>query len=67
MSRNGVRVVDLTARLGGLALQQISAAWSRDAVRQAVSLGDLSGVPVIDWVRPRFPMTTSRHPAVPSR
>lgn len=55
MSRSGLRVVDLTARLGGLAVSQTGATLSATQPRQAIALSATPGMPTIDWVRPPFP------------
>jgi hypothetical protein len=55
MSRSGVRVVDMTARLGGLAIGQTGATLSTTESRQAIALSTTPGMPTIDWVRPPYP------------
>lgn len=55
MSRSGVRVVDMTARLGGLAVSQTGATLSPTEARQAIALSATPGMPTIDWVRPPYP------------
>lgn len=55
MSRTGVRVVDMTARLGGLAIGQTGATLSTTESRQAIALSTTPGMPTIDWVRPPYP------------
>jgi hypothetical protein len=55
MSRSGVRVVDMTARLGGLAIGQTGATLSTTESRQAIALSATPGMPTIDWVRPPYP------------
>ena len=55
MSRTGVRVVDMTARIGGLAIGQTGATLSTTEFRQAIALSTTPGMPTIDWVRPPYP------------
>lgn len=55
MSRSGVRVVDLTARLGAQALSQTGATLSPTEPRQTVALSATPGMPTLDWVRPPYP------------
>lgn len=52
MNRSGVRVIDLTARLGAQAINQIGATLSPSQTRQQLALGSAANAPTIEWVRP---------------
>lgn len=52
MKRSGVRVIDLTARLGEQALEQLQTSRPGNEPRQAIALSSAPGAPVLDWVRP---------------
>lgn len=55
MSRSGVRVVDLTSRLGAQAVTQTGATLSPHEPRQSIALSATPGMPTLDWVRPPYP------------
>ncbi len=57
MSRTGVRVVDLTARLGAQAVGQIGATLSHTETRQRIALSNTPGAPAIEWTRPPEPQS----------
>lgn len=52
-STSGVRVVDLTARLGAQAIQQIGVTLSHADTRQTFALSQLPGAPTVEWLRPQ--------------
>lgn len=54
MSSTGVRVIDLTSRLGSQAIAQVGAPLSPTETRKVIDLGS-GDAPAIEWVRPPFP------------
>jgi len=47
--KSGVRVIDLTSRLGGQALAQIGVASMPGQARQTIALSDTGNAPTIEW------------------
>jgi hypothetical protein len=54
MSSTGVRVIDLTSRLGSQALEQVGMALAPSETLKVIALGG-PGTPAIEWTRPGHP------------
>jgi len=54
MSSTGVRVIDLTSRLGAQAIAQVGVTLSQAETLRVVALGG-PGAPAIEWTRPTHP------------
>jgi len=54
MSSTGVRVIDLTSRLGSQALEQVGMALAPSETLKVIALGG-PGTPAIEWTRPSHP------------
>lgn len=54
MSSTGVRVIDLTSRLGSQAIEQVGVALAPSETRKVIALGG-AGAPAIEWTRPTHP------------
>jgi len=54
MSSTGVRVIDLTSRLGSQAIEQVGVTLAPSDTRKVIALGG-PGAPAIEWTRPTHP------------
>lgn len=54
MSSTGVRVIDLTSRLGSQAIEQVGVTLAPSETRKVIALGG-PGAPAIEWTRPTHP------------